>query len=338
MLVIPRSEATPLRPGALRSRARAARSSSRFAGAASPCGTATTTTSLRAESLPASGTPTISSSGGTPCGTRGATTRSATARSSRSSTASSGPSHAVAAVVDSLTGAALAVVTWLLAREGLSPWRARVAGLIVALHPGLILYAALVMTEPLAALLTLLAFWLAVRDCEARARTRASARSSSESRRSSGRRRCLCVPFLALLVTPKPSVRALGALVPVCALALAPRPPLDGAQLPGDGRLRPRQHERRMEPRHRRVPSGDRSFRDASLLRRLPRGHRAGPAGPLLVRLRPTRESPTTRCTGSRSPRRSSATRSITSPSRSNTSTRRAPTTGPSGAARSGAR
>jgi hypothetical protein len=36
--------------------------------------------------------------------------------------------------------------------------------LIVALHPGLILYSALVMSEPLAALLTLTAFWLAVRD------------------------------------------------------------------------------------------------------------------------------------------------------------------------------
>jgi 4-amino-4-deoxy-L-arabinose transferase-like glycosyltransferase len=69
-------------------------------------------------------------------------------------------------VIDSLTGAALAVVTWLLAREGLSRGRARIAGLIVALHPGMILYAALVMTEPLAALLTLLAFWIAVRDAK----------------------------------------------------------------------------------------------------------------------------------------------------------------------------
>src|SRR5215469_10294695 len=74
----------------------------------------------------------------------------------------SGPS--IAAVLDSLTGAALAVVTWALARHALSPVRARIAGLIVALHPGLILYSALVMSEPLAALLTLTAFWLAVRD------------------------------------------------------------------------------------------------------------------------------------------------------------------------------
>jgi hypothetical protein len=74
----------------------------------------------------------------------------------------SGPS--IAAVLDSLTGAALAVVTWALARHALSPLRSRIAGLIVALHPGLILYSALVMSEPLAALLTLTAFWLAVRD------------------------------------------------------------------------------------------------------------------------------------------------------------------------------
>jgi hypothetical protein len=75
-----------------------------------------------------------------------------------------GASHAAAAIANALTGAALAVVTWLLAREALSTWRARAAGLIVALHPGMVLYAALVMTEPLAALLTLGAFWVAVRD------------------------------------------------------------------------------------------------------------------------------------------------------------------------------
>jgi hypothetical protein len=73
-----------------------------------------------------------------------------------------GDKAAVAGAANALTGAALAVVTWGLARHALSPVRARVAGLIVALHPGLILYAALVMSEPLAALLTLFAFWVAV--------------------------------------------------------------------------------------------------------------------------------------------------------------------------------
>ncbi len=74
-----------------------------------------------------------------------------------------GASPGVAGVANALVGAALAVVTWALAKEGLSAARARAAGLIVALHPGLILYAALVMSEPLAALLTLVSFWLALR-------------------------------------------------------------------------------------------------------------------------------------------------------------------------------
>jgi hypothetical protein len=70
----------------------------------------------------------------------------------------------VAATVDALTGAALAWVTWKLASCALSEGRARAAGLLVALHPGLILYAGLEMSEPLAALATLTAFWLAARD------------------------------------------------------------------------------------------------------------------------------------------------------------------------------
>jgi hypothetical protein len=75
-----------------------------------------------------------------------------------------GAGAAIAGVANALVGAALAVVTWALARHALTERRARVAGWLVALHPGLILYAALVMSEPLAALLTLTAFWLAVRD------------------------------------------------------------------------------------------------------------------------------------------------------------------------------
>jgi 4-amino-4-deoxy-L-arabinose transferase-like glycosyltransferase len=78
-----------------------------------------------------------------------------------------GPGYATSAVANALVGAALALVTWALAGHALSTGRARVAGLIVALHPGLVLYSALVMSEPLAALLTLAAFWLAVRDARA---------------------------------------------------------------------------------------------------------------------------------------------------------------------------
>ncbi len=74
-----------------------------------------------------------------------------------------GPDLRVAGVVDAVVGALCAVFAWLLARHAMSATRARVAGALVALHPGLVLYAGLVMTEPLAALTTLVAFWLAVR-------------------------------------------------------------------------------------------------------------------------------------------------------------------------------
>jgi Dolichyl-phosphate-mannose-protein mannosyltransferase len=74
-----------------------------------------------------------------------------------------GASHAVAAGANALVGAGLAVATWALGRHALSAPRARAAGLLVAMHPGLVLYAALLMSEPLAALLTLLAFLVGVR-------------------------------------------------------------------------------------------------------------------------------------------------------------------------------
>ena len=57
-----------------------------------------------------------------------------------------------------VVGALLAVATWALAGTFMTERRARIAGGLVALHPGLILYSALVMTEPLAALLTMAAF------------------------------------------------------------------------------------------------------------------------------------------------------------------------------------
>ncbi len=74
-----------------------------------------------------------------------------------------GNTASTAHLADALAGSLLALVTFFLAREALSPWRARIAGAIVALHPGLVLYGALVMTEPLASLLTLAAFWIALR-------------------------------------------------------------------------------------------------------------------------------------------------------------------------------
>lgn len=58
----------------------------------------------------------------------------------------------VGPLLNAFIGAFTAAAIYALARYCLGPWRARVAGLLCALHPGLILYTALLMTEPLAAL------------------------------------------------------------------------------------------------------------------------------------------------------------------------------------------
>jgi 4-amino-4-deoxy-L-arabinose transferase-like glycosyltransferase len=68
----------------------------------------------------------------------------------------------VATVLGAVIGALLAVLTHRLARYELSQRRARAAGLLCAFHPGLIAYAALVMTETLSALAIVVAglFWV----------------------------------------------------------------------------------------------------------------------------------------------------------------------------------
>jgi 4-amino-4-deoxy-L-arabinose transferase-like glycosyltransferase len=71
----------------------------------------------------------------------------------------------VAPVLNAITGALLSGVVHRVARYYLSPDRARVAAGLCALHPGLIAYSALVMTEPLAALLLLGAALAALRFC-----------------------------------------------------------------------------------------------------------------------------------------------------------------------------
>ncbi|HTJ81182.1 MAG TPA: glycosyltransferase family 39 protein, partial [Polyangiaceae bacterium] len=63
-----------------------------------------------------------------------------------------GAKPAVAVVVQALVLAATASFVHRLARSFLSHRRALVAGLVIALHPGLVVYSALVMTEPLAGL------------------------------------------------------------------------------------------------------------------------------------------------------------------------------------------
>ncbi|HSN99312.1 MAG TPA: glycosyltransferase family 39 protein, partial [Candidatus Nanopelagicales bacterium] len=70
----------------------------------------------------------------------------------------------VGPLANALTGALLAVAVHRLARLATTPGRARIAGALAALSPGLVLYSAVLMTEPLAALGMILAAWLFARD------------------------------------------------------------------------------------------------------------------------------------------------------------------------------
>ena len=73
-----------------------------------------------------------------------------------------GSSITVAPLVNAVIGTLLVVVVHRLARYAVSQSRARIAGALCALHPGLIAYSAIVMTEPSAALFVLAAGWAAV--------------------------------------------------------------------------------------------------------------------------------------------------------------------------------
>ena len=150
-----------------------------------------------------------------------------------------GASHGVAHFANALVGGLLAVVTWLLGREALSPARAKVAGALVAVHPGLVLYGALLMTEPLSALLVLAAFWVTIRIAR---RERATVLGSSLLAGNTlgivlgalvlgvavlvRPQALLCAPFLALVVRgsaakagPKRMAMAIGI---ACAVTLVP--------------------------------------------------------------------------------------------------------------------
>lgn len=71
-----------------------------------------------------------------------------------------GPGTLVAPLLNAVLGAVTAVLVHRLALRWLSPDRARVAGALVALHPGLIAYTALVMNEIVASFLVVLAAWV----------------------------------------------------------------------------------------------------------------------------------------------------------------------------------
>lgn len=72
-----------------------------------------------------------------------------------------GSGRASAPLANAVVGALTASLAFLFALEFLSRRRARVAGALVAVHPGLVLYCTLVMTEPLAGFLVLLTGYLA---------------------------------------------------------------------------------------------------------------------------------------------------------------------------------
>lgn len=146
-----------------------------------------------------------------------------------------GPTLTVAGVFNALVGALLAVTTYRLATYAMSTKRALIAGLLVALHPGLILYAGLVMSEPLAALGTLLAFWVCVHQ-RARGHLWRGAIVSALVLGASALVRpqaLLCAPLLAPLAwgsigareflrSPTRILIATSKVALVCALALLP--------------------------------------------------------------------------------------------------------------------
>jgi 4-amino-4-deoxy-L-arabinose transferase-like glycosyltransferase len=79
----------------------------------------------------------------------------------------------VATIANAVMGALLVAVVHRLARHATTPGRARVAALLTALSPGLVVYSALLMTEPLAALGIVASAWLFVRDTGGAERPRA---------------------------------------------------------------------------------------------------------------------------------------------------------------------
>lgn len=134
-------------------------------------------------------------------------------------------------VANALAGALVAVVVFLLAREALAPRRARLAGALTALHPGLVLYGALVMGEVLSALTVMAAFLVAVRGERAWGRFRGVAAGALVLGVGALVRpqALLCAPFLALALHVEGGAPWRGALarravaaVIACAMALLP--------------------------------------------------------------------------------------------------------------------
>jgi hypothetical protein len=123
-------------------------------------------------------------------------------------------------LANALTGAALVVVVFAIGIEALDSKRARLAGTLAAVHPGLVLYGALVMGELLSALTILLAFLVAVRVRGLRGvALGALVLGASALVRPQA---LLCAPFLAIVARPGERIRA---IVLACAMPLLPIAP-----------------------------------------------------------------------------------------------------------------
>lgn len=132
-----------------------------------------------------------------------------------------GTTQRVGTAVNVVTGALLAPATFALARSGLGDRRGGIAGALVALHPGLILYSTLTMTEQLAALATTTAFAVAF---TVRGRKGLVAGALLLGLACLVRPQALlCAPILGLALTAKelPAGRWLRWVLP-CALTLLP--------------------------------------------------------------------------------------------------------------------
>ena len=159
-----------------------------------------------------------------------------------------GPHNWVAPVVNSVAGASLVALMHRLVKLGLGTWRARFAATITAVHPGLIAYSTVVMTEPLAALLLVLAVVLIVRAPEKNLTLLwASVTLAAAVLVRPNNATCGAAPLRPISVFLLAFRRAHGGHRR-CLSAL--RFALDRAQLLPHGRLRARVDQCRMEPRN----------------------------------------------------------------------------------------
>jgi Dolichyl-phosphate-mannose-protein mannosyltransferase len=109
-----------------------------------------------------------------------------------------GESSATAQFLNALVAAGITALVFSLARRWLGPIRATGAACLVIAHPGLCLYSALTMSELLATVLTLLAFWFA----QAQDAAERDQKTSREPRLRNAVLACLTLGFATLVRPP----------------------------------------------------------------------------------------------------------------------------------------